>query len=170
MNKSDLWAGLVLFGLGVAVTRQALRLDYIDEYGPGPGFFPFWIGVALLALAAWLVVLSVFRRSGSRTDGQAAWAETARAIGIWAGFMTAIALLKTLGFFVTFVLSGCFPRLCGEPAFAVGSRDGGTRWRSGLLYHLRGCAWRACSRWALGILRNQTWSSGAIFSWASLSP
>ena len=108
MNKSSLWAGLFLIGLGFAITRQALHLDYIDEYGPGPGFFPFWIGVCLMALSTLFVVLSVFRPALPHTEEQATWTETARAIGIWGGFMMAIALLKTLGFFVTFVLLAVF--------------------------------------------------------------
>jgi putative tricarboxylic transport membrane protein len=108
MNRSDLWAGLVLVGLGLAITLQALRLDYIDEYGPGPGFFPVWIGVGLLVLASLLVILSVIRRTTPHPKEPTSWTETARAIGIWIGFMSAIALLKPLGFLVTFVLLAVF--------------------------------------------------------------
>ena len=107
MNKSDLWTGLALMGLGFWITRQALRLDYIDEYGPGPGFFPVWIGAGLLALATGLVIMSIFRRA-KPSEEQPAWSGTGRALGAWAGFMMSIALLNTLGFFISFVMLTIF--------------------------------------------------------------
>lgn len=48
-------AGLVVC-VGVAALLGSPPLGYWTELGPGPGFFPFWMGVLLTALgSAWLV-------------------------------------------------------------------------------------------------------------------
>jgi putative tricarboxylic transport membrane protein len=44
-------AGVMILGLGVFVTVNALGLRYYTSIGPGPGFFPFWLGVVLCGLA-----------------------------------------------------------------------------------------------------------------------
>jgi putative tricarboxylic transport membrane protein len=47
-------AGLVVC-VGVAALIGSLSLGYWTELGPGPGFFPFWLGVLLTVLgSSWL--------------------------------------------------------------------------------------------------------------------
>lgn len=37
--------------LGAHVVSQAAGLPYLEKYGPGPGFLPFWLGWAWIGLA-----------------------------------------------------------------------------------------------------------------------
>ena len=46
------------------------KLSYVSEVGPGPGFFPFWIGIGLLVFSCYQMILSL-RRRGSQTDSRA---------------------------------------------------------------------------------------------------
>jgi len=50
---------LIFLGLGVFVAAKALQLPYYTRVGPGPAFFPFWLGVALVALAVLALITSV---------------------------------------------------------------------------------------------------------------
>jgi putative tricarboxylic transport membrane protein len=45
-------AALAVLALGAFVAVNALGLRYYTSIGPGPGFFPFWLGLALCLLAA----------------------------------------------------------------------------------------------------------------------
>jgi hypothetical protein len=56
---------LVFAGLGVFVGVRALQLSYYTPVGPGPGFFPFWLGALLAALS--LLSLALTFRAGRQT-------------------------------------------------------------------------------------------------------
>ena len=32
----------------------AAKLAYVSEVGPGPGFFPLWLGIGLVLFAVWI--------------------------------------------------------------------------------------------------------------------
>ncbi|HWP60878.1 MAG TPA: tripartite tricarboxylate transporter TctB family protein [Candidatus Acidoferrales bacterium] len=101
--KSDLVAAFVLAGFGSFVIHQALQLDYADQFGPGPGFIPFWVGVGLVALS-FCLIYSTLKAAWQRAEKAPAARPPAKVLGAWAGLMAGIALLKTLGFFVSFAL------------------------------------------------------------------
>ena len=56
LKKGDVISGAVLAALGVFIITQALAWDYYTLDGPGPGFFPFWYGVAMVVLSLLLVL------------------------------------------------------------------------------------------------------------------
>lgn len=62
MRVADAVAALCVALLGVTTIALARQLPYEAEYGPGPGFLPFWLGVTL-------VVLSVFLLRGALSAG-----------------------------------------------------------------------------------------------------
>jgi len=59
-------AALLWFIVGVVVIFQSWELDYMAEYGPGPGFLPFWLGVGFISLGIALFVKAFF--SGNRDE------------------------------------------------------------------------------------------------------
>ena len=101
-NTGDLWSGLALAALGVYIIVQALQWDYATPEGPGPGFFPLWYGIAMLALSAVLVASELRRRAarGAPID----WNPLGRALSTWLALAASVALLKPLGFVISFAL------------------------------------------------------------------
>lgn len=93
----------MLVGLGVYVMSQANAWEYLGPDGPGPGFFPFWYGAALVALALLLTITTLVQRARGAT-GHINWGETGRALGAWCGLAVWAALLKPLGFLLAFGL------------------------------------------------------------------
>ena len=51
MGVANLLAGIVVLLFGSLVAFSASQLPYKGEYGPGPGFLPLWIGIALIGCA-----------------------------------------------------------------------------------------------------------------------
>jgi len=102
-KDGDVISGAVLAALGVYIVMQSLAWEYSGPDGPGPGFFPFWYGVAMVALSLLLVVNAV-RRSGGERQGSIDWPATKRALSTWAAFALSVALMNWLGFLLSFAL------------------------------------------------------------------
>ena len=101
-KSGDLWSGVALAALGLYIIIQAGQWEYLGPEGPGPGFFPLWYGVAMLALSALLIVSHLRRRSvrGNPID----WSRLGRALSTWFALAVSVALFKPLGFVVSFAL------------------------------------------------------------------
>src|SRR5438445_11180011 len=101
LRNGDVISGAVLATLGAYIFLQSRAYDYYTADGPGPGFFPTWYGVAMVVLSLALIVGSVRKSGAGRAIDQQA---TGRALGTWAAFAVAVALMGTLGFVVSFAL------------------------------------------------------------------
>jgi putative tricarboxylic transport membrane protein len=101
-NTGDLWSGLALAALAIYIMVQAFQWEYVTSDGPGPGFFPMWYGIAMLALAAVLVFSQLRRRTavGAAIDRK----PLGRALSTWLALAASVALFKPLGFYVSFAL------------------------------------------------------------------
>lgn len=105
-NRADIIAAVCLALFGVYIISVASRLDYVSEVGPGPGFFPLWLGIGLVVFGGVLIATSLSRpRSG---ENAAAWTTAGRSLIGWLGLMVAVALLGKLGFALSFVLLAIF--------------------------------------------------------------
>ena len=105
-NNGDLISGGVLAGLGVLIVLEARHWDYLAPEGPGPGFFPVWYGIAMIALSLGLVAVSLKQRAGSGEPVR--WGEVGRALFAWAALTACLALIKVLGFAITLALLTLF--------------------------------------------------------------
>ena len=63
MWLADLIGGFVVLAFGLAIVVFSSQLQYMSEYGPGPGFLPFWLGVGIAACSLG-VLYNVFRKHG----------------------------------------------------------------------------------------------------------
>ena len=63
-----LWIFLGVFGAGV---WMAMQLPLQDELGPGPGFFPLWLGGIGAALAVLLIIEVARQPADVLNDGEA---------------------------------------------------------------------------------------------------
>ena len=94
LRSPDFWSGLALAALGGYTVHTARGWESLGQDGPGPGFFPLWYGIAILALSLILVV---------RGEGQAvSWRGAGRAFATWGAFAVSVVLLKLVGFVVGF--------------------------------------------------------------------
>jgi putative tricarboxylic transport membrane protein len=97
-RSADFWSGLVLGGLGAYIIVTASQWEYLGQDGPGPGFFPFWYGIAMSALSLLLVFSSL------KTQTQIDWSDAPRALATWAAFAAMCAAFKLIGFLPAFAL------------------------------------------------------------------
>jgi putative tricarboxylic transport membrane protein len=103
LENGDLWSGLVLAGLGVYIITEARNWVYSGHDGPGAGFFPLWYGIVMVLLSGVLVISSVLRKSSGEGPG-VDWGAVGRAGGTWLTLTISVALLKVLGFVLSFAL------------------------------------------------------------------
>ena len=92
-RSPDFWSGLALAALGGTIVHEARGWEYLGQDGPGPGFFPLWYGIAMLALSAVLVL------AGKTETG---WTGAGRAFLTWGAFAVSVAVLKLVGFLISF--------------------------------------------------------------------
>jgi putative tricarboxylic transport membrane protein len=70
MRTADQAFAAALLALGAYIVRNALAYGYMRDAVPGPGFFPLWVGLGLIALSAVNLVRSLRGREvlASRFD------------------------------------------------------------------------------------------------------
>jgi putative tricarboxylic transport membrane protein len=108
MGRRDTWAGLFLLGLGIFIIREASRLEYVYEHGPGPGFLPLWIGIALSVLSAALVVKSARLPRPQDADARSEWRKLVKPMIAWSALLAMVFFVDVLGFLLSFALVAAF--------------------------------------------------------------
>ncbi len=112
MKRVNLAAGALFLAFSLCVIRAAWELEYYSPLGPGPGFFPFWLGclVALLSLI-WIAQTVIgWRRGGSDARFLPERRGLLRILAIVGSMSLLIACMGTIGFqlsmfvFLLFVL------------------------------------------------------------------
>jgi putative tricarboxylic transport membrane protein len=107
-DKGNLIAGACLAAFGIYVISVASKLPFVSEVGPGPGFFPLWLGAGLLIFASCLMLSSFSSFTRESLSDSPIWESSGRALAGWFGLMVAIALFGWIGFSVGFVILTVF--------------------------------------------------------------
>jgi putative tricarboxylic transport membrane protein len=97
----------LLLALGVALISAGVQLRYYGRTGPGPGFFPIWVGSLLSASCLWALVGS-FIDAPDRTLFIASKEACLRVGAVLAGLCGALLLLELLGFRLAILLFALF--------------------------------------------------------------
>jgi len=104
-------AAVFFAALSAFVVWESWNLEYYTSLGPGPGFFPLWLGIAMGGLSlAWLG--GEFSRSGKPKDraflppraGIVRILSILAALAAMAGFMTLLGFQLTMFLFLVFLL------------------------------------------------------------------
>jgi putative tricarboxylic transport membrane protein len=114
-SVKDLLPGVALAGLGVYIAMASAQYSYLTDEGPGPGFLPFWLGIAILSLALCLLVANRLGAAAPNTMAKlSSWTAESRALSAWIALMATILLSPTLGFAVSLMLLTVFIIACLE--------------------------------------------------------
>jgi putative tricarboxylic transport membrane protein len=106
--QGEVLAGLILSALGIFILLRAWAWEYTGDFGPGPGFLPFWLGVIIISFSL-LVIFATLRSSNHRkTPSDEKTTKPSRSLSSWFALMLAIALLAWLGFYFTFAILTTF--------------------------------------------------------------
>jgi len=104
LDKSELVTALLLVALGTYIVAAAWEWPYMTADGPGPGFFPLWIGILLVVLSALLIALQVAEAFGGKPVARTGWTGTRPALLGWGALVVAAALLEPAGFVASYLL------------------------------------------------------------------
>jgi hypothetical protein len=111
MNRKDIAAGLALAMLGMLIIWQARGLTYLDDFGPGPGFLPFWLALLISALSLCLAVFAL-RNQAENVSPVNSPNEVRRgyprALLAWLGMIAMVGTMEVLGFIASFALFSFF--------------------------------------------------------------
>ncbi|HEY0294943.1 MAG TPA: tripartite tricarboxylate transporter TctB family protein [Bordetella sp.] len=66
-NKQDFWSGAMFIALGLGFAWKASQYQMGTSARMGPGYFPFWLGMAL-ALLGLVVLLSAMAKKADKTE------------------------------------------------------------------------------------------------------
>lgn len=122
-DKGNLISSACLAAFGAYVISVAMKLPYVSDVGPGPGFFPLWLGIGLVLFSACLAFVSLRSASAEVKREPPSGKGAARALAAWFAIMIAIAFLGRLGFGLSFVLLTVFLIVTLDrrpPLFALG--------------------------------------------------
>ena len=100
MKKGDTIFAIICMGLSLWLILESLQFDYLSDFGPGPGFEPFWLGV-MLALLSIALLINTLRKKNNEEDDKPrlpGWKSLGR-LGVIMLIMAGLALsMNTLGF------------------------------------------------------------------------
>jgi putative tricarboxylic transport membrane protein len=98
--RADQLSALLWMGVGTIVLLQSRELDYMAEYGPGPGFLPFWMGAGIIALGIALLAVATFRNEKSETTELPTRHAAYQLILVCVGIFGLALLASTVGFII----------------------------------------------------------------------
>ncbi len=101
-------SGVALAAFGVYVILASSRFNYASEEGPGPGFLPLWLGIAIFALAGCLILINQRRPVRPGAAKPQRWSGESRALTAWLALMGTILLGPLLGFTLSLMLLTVF--------------------------------------------------------------
>jgi putative tricarboxylic transport membrane protein len=104
IDRSEVVCSAVLIALGAFIIRESLAWEYMTRDGPGPGFFPMWVGIAMVALSGMYLSAHVYDIARGEPVHRTSWSGTGPVILAWLAFMGVIALIKPLGFIAALIL------------------------------------------------------------------
>jgi hypothetical protein len=70
MRRADRIFAVIGLGLSLWCILESRKFTFLEQFTPGPGFMPFWVGVFLAGLSLWLLVDTYTRKPGKKDDAR----------------------------------------------------------------------------------------------------
>ncbi len=107
MQKGNRVFSIVCLGISVWLIVESSKYNYIVKYTPGPGFFPFWLGL-VLSLFSIALLIETYTKKDNRNlkePGRLPGKQALYRIGAITLFIAGFSLLMTsLGFVLSVML------------------------------------------------------------------
>jgi putative tricarboxylic transport membrane protein len=105
MSIVDRVAWSVLFFFGIFVVYESLQIKYYgSDFGPGPGFFSFWLGLLVVILSVIEIGRTFRTRVPLPSDFFPTWAAVGRIASLLGALVATVLLLVPLGYSLTTAL------------------------------------------------------------------
>lgn len=108
MNKSNRVFSIICLGVSLWLILESFRYNYTVKYTPGPGFFPFWLGVVLSIFSIALLIETIFKKNGGKNLKESSLMPEKHSlyrVGLITLFTAGVSLLMTsLGFVLSVIL------------------------------------------------------------------
>jgi hypothetical protein len=65
MKKGNLVFSIGCLGISLWLILESFKFNYIVKYTPGPGFFPFWLGLILSVFSIALLIETLTKKRGN---------------------------------------------------------------------------------------------------------
>ena len=98
--RTDQYSALLWLVVGVVVILQSQELDYMAEYGPGPGFLPFWLGIGFIIFGLALLTKATFSRKKDETIEIPTGHAIYQLLLVLAATVGLVMLAETIGFII----------------------------------------------------------------------
>ncbi len=112
MRRAEMIVAAFCVVLGACIVWQARGMEYMSPIGPGPGFFPLWLGLILTGLSAvWLFSVMRSEKQGAPRRFLPEWRGLRRILLIMGTIIAVGLAMEVVGFqlamfaFVAFVLT-----------------------------------------------------------------
>jgi hypothetical protein len=97
-NRQDFWSGVMFIALGLGFAWQAGSYPMGTAARMGPGYFPFWLGIALAALGAIVLLGSLSKKTATTHVDRFDWRIVLLVVG---SVVLYGLLLKLLGIYIS---------------------------------------------------------------------
>jgi len=139
ITDRDQLSSLFWLAISIFVCVESMRAHVGSFTSPGPGFLPFWSGVALGGLALVLAVKSFLKKEEEKVTEQWIGVKSGKVIFVVASLLIYSTLVTTLGYIITtFGLMLLLFSLLGRPRMWSWL---GSAFLSALLTYLIFCFW-----------------------------
>jgi putative tricarboxylic transport membrane protein len=64
MNKANRVFSVICLGISLWLILESSKYNYVVRYTPGPGFFPFWVGIVLALFSTALLIETFLKKAG----------------------------------------------------------------------------------------------------------
>ena len=104
MHRADRFIGILFLIFGSYLVFRSREFPYWQDFGPGPGYFPFWLGMIMNALSAFLLVRVFFFTKEKKEKGIGFQREILYPLTVFLVMFVCFFLMRYWGFVVPVLL------------------------------------------------------------------
>jgi len=104
MHRADRFIGFLFLFFGGYLVFRSREFPYWQDFGPGPGYFPFWLGMIMVSLSAVVLVWVFFFAKEKKEKAVRPQKGMFYPLGVLLAMFACFFLMRTLGFVIPVLL------------------------------------------------------------------